>query len=598
MCHMSKRKQIFYEASQVPDRVVSQGTMLWNKTGVKRYMRPVYRRLTPPCNNACPAGNDIEGFIRLAEKKDFFGALKLIKEENPFSGICGRVCFHSCENACNRGKYDHSVAIHAIERFVSDHGMKDFKPQKLFSSSGKRVAVVGSGPAGLSCAYHLARFGHAVTVFEKNDKPGGILRYGIPAYRLPKDILDHEIADIVGLGVEIDCKTTIGKDISWNKLNEFDAVFIATGCYKEKQIFDVKKGVKGFFSSLSYLRKTVKKELKKSGRITAVIGGDNAAIACARTALRFGSSVTLFYQGTQDKMPAFEEDILDAQKEGVEFQFLVHPVDLIVKWGKIKELKLQKITLGNPDSTGRKSMEPVPGSEFSFKTDMVITAMDKTADFDLMPQSLNPDSSNNDLLKIKIDEFGRTSLEKIFAGGCAASNEYNIDEYNIAEAIGSGKSTACAIDASLSGQDINEIKDQICIGNTQRVSAIRYCAVKSVAKPQNILKSVVLFEDINTAYFDRKARSGEEKLNVQERLKGFDEVCKSLSLSSALAETERCFHCGVCMECDNCVKFCPDMSVIKREKASGYDIDLDYCKGCGICVNECPRSAMTMEKEI
>lgn len=587
MCHMSNRKQFLHEPSQIPDRVVCQGTMLWNKTGAQRYMRPVYHRLTPPCNNACPAGNDIEGFIRLAEKKDFLGALKLIKEENPFSSVCGRVCFHPCEKACNRGQYDHAVAIHAIERFVSDHGMKDFKPQKLFSSSGKRVAVVGSGPAGLSCAYHLARFGHAVTVFEKRDKPGGILRYGIPAYRLPKDVLDLEIGDIVGLGVEINCKKNIGKDISWNKLNDFHAVFIATGRHKEKKIFDGKQGAKGVMSSLSYLTKTAEKVVKKSGRTTAVIGGGNAAIAAARTALRLGSRVTIFYHRTRDEMPAFEEDILDAQKEGVEFQFLVQPVDLLVKWGKAKELQLRQTTLGKPDAAGAKRLEPVAGSEFSFKTDTVITAMGEMADFDRLPQSII-----HDPVKIEIDEFGKTSLDNVFAGGDAA-----LDERNIAEAIGSGKSSACAIDACLSGQDINSIKDRIFIGNTKRVSAIRYSAVKAAETPRTILKDVVAFEDLNTAYFYRKARSGEEKLNVQERLKGFDEICKSLSLNSALAETERCFHCGVCTECDNCMKFCPDMSVIKREKEPGYDIDFDYCKGCGICVAECPRAAMVMEED-
>lgn len=586
---MTERTQIIYDTLQnVPERVISQGSMLWNKTGSWRYMRPAYRRLTPPCNNGCPAGNNIEGFITLAQKGAFEDALNLIRQENPLSSVCGRVCFHPCEKRCNRDNYDAPVAINAIERFISDQCLKGFVPEKIFSDSGRSVAVVGSGPAGLSCAYHLARFGHEVTVFEKDDKPGGILHYGIPAYRLPKEILGKEIADIQALGVKIICGKTIGMDISWQEMDNFDAVFIGTGCHQERVLFDQGKPVKGVIPSLTFLTQVARQNMRKSGKATAVIGGGNSAIDAARTALRMGSRVTVYYHRTKNEMPAFEEEIQDAIKEGVEFQFLVQPVDIITKWGGIRELKLRKTRLGEPDATGRRRPEPIDGSEFFVKVDTVITAIGEKADFNLLPDRLKHDGS-----KVTIDEFGKTSMDKFFSGGDTA-----VDEHNIAEAIGSGKASACAIDAWLSGIDINVFKNKIVIGNTTHVSAAMYVMAKQAMDTPDVLKDVPGYDQINTAYFYRRQRAEKEKIEIQERLAGFDEVCKSLPKDVVLAETERCFHCGVCTGCDNCVIFCPDVSVIKREDGNGYDIDLDYCKGCGICVNECPRSAMVMEEDI
>lgn len=586
---MSQRNQIHFNSlSDVPDRVVSQGSMLWNRTGSWRYLRPAYQTLTPPCNNGCPAGTNVEGFIKLAGEKEFDRALRLIREENPLSSVCGRVCFHPCEQVCNRYQYDHSIAINAIERFVSDRAAKGYTPEKLFGDTGRRVAIVGSGPAGLSCAYHLARFGHSVTVFEKSDRPGGILRYGIPTYRLPKDILDMEIEAIQSLGVEIKCNTALGKELSFKDLDAFDAVFLGIGCHRERTLFE--SDAKGFFPSLKFLTLAAKAKVTSCGAETAIIGGGNSAVDAARTALRLGARVTVYYHRNLEDMPAFEEEIRDAMKEGVEFEFLAQPVDLVFKWGKLKGLKLRKTKPGKPDADGRRRPVPVPGSEYTVKADTVIAAIGEMTDLDLVPEGVARNG-----WRLDTDQFCRTSMDKVFAGGDAA-----LDDHNIAEAIGSGKTAACAMDAYLSGRDILDLANRITVGSAGRVSASLYAAAREGIDPYNgdpaRKKDVVPFEDINTAYFYKKQRSKKEKLAPADRTKGFDEVVKSLSANAVLMETERCFHCGVCNACDNCLKFCPDVSVMKR--SGGYDIDLDYCKGCGICVNECPRSAMAMEEDI
>ncbi len=585
---MSARNPIIYNAlEEVPAFVIARGNMLWNKTGSWRYLRPVYRPMTPPCNNGCPAGNNIEGFIRLAGEKNYAAALDLIKQENPLSAVCGRVCFHPCEISCNRRHFDESVSINALERFVSDKGRNAFKPVPVFSPSNRRVAVVGSGPSGLSCAWHLARFGHAITVFEQADQPGGILRYGIPAYRLPKDILDLDIGDIKALGVTFQCNTTVGKDLSWASLKEFDAVFIGVGCHREQSLFPDAPNVQGLYSGLDFLTRAATGTIKAISAETIVIGGGNSAIDAARTTRRLGSTVTVCYHRTRKEMPAFAEEIEDARKEGVDFEFLARPVDVVVENGKVCKVRFIRTRLGDPDDSGRRRPVPVPGSEFLMDAGTVITAVGEALDKDLLPPDLVAGP-----WQINTDDFGTTSMEQVFAGGDAA-----FGEHNIAQAIGSGKAAACAIDAGFEDIDIRSIRDLITIGNTGRVSAAKYIMARNRPESCEISSPVSAFDNINTAYFIRQTRQEKAKRPVQECLSGFDEVVASLGEEEALCETGRCFHCGVCTQCDNCLVFCPDLSVIKRDDGKGYDIDLDYCKGCGICVNECPRGAMAMEED-
>lgn len=579
---------VYHTLDQVPDTVVSQGTMLWNRTGSWRYLKPTYLQLTPPCNNGCPAGNDIEGMIRLSEKGNFSSALELLKAENPLTAVCGRVCFHPCEAACNRKDYDRSVSINAVERAVSEHGRKGYTPHPVLPASGKKVAVVGSGPAGLSCAWHLARLGHRVVVFEKADRPGGILRYGIPAYRLPKDLLDREIADIKQLGIEIRCNNSVGEDLPWSALEPFDAMFIGIGCHKPRRLFDNGEQTEAVWDALRYLTLAANEQLPvQEGKTTIVIGGGNSAVDAARTARRLGNSVIVYYHRTRNEMPAFSKEVEDAEQEGVIFEFLVKPLDLVLEDGRFLGVRFMKTRLGEPDESGRKRPKPVEGSEFTVDADMVITAIGDSLD-----RSGLPDGLECDAWKILTDNTGATGQSGVFAGGDAAS-----DKHNIAEAIGSGKMAACTIDAGFAGFDMTGALDDLTIGNTGRISAARYIMARCGGPLEATSKQVVAYDNLNMAYFSRGTRPEQPHLTVRERLAGFDEVAGSLSPDAVQSELGRCCHCGVCTCCDNCLVFCPDVSVIKRSDGMGYDIDLDYCKGCGICVNECPRSAIVMEED-
>ncbi|HLD45200.1 MAG TPA: FAD-dependent oxidoreductase, partial [bacterium] len=327
---MSEHKPICYKKrDDVPELVMSQASSLWNQTGSWRYIRPRYQDSVPPCNHTCPAGNDIEGFIRhyLAGNTD--EAWQVLKEENPFPRVCGRVCYHPCEGACHRGQFDRAVAINDLERFVGDQPPSVRKIAKLKDSSEKSVAVIGAGPAGMTVAYHLARLGHQVTVYDAHAKAGGVLRYGIPAYRLPKDVLDDELNDIFSLGVKFVGEKTLGVNLQWQDLNAFDAVFVATGAHQSRQLGVPDENSEGVMSGLHFLTKVAASKTNFLGDHVVVVGGGNTAIDAARSALRLGSQVTICYYRSRQEMPAHPEEIADAELEGAEIRFLCQPLRII-----------------------------------------------------------------------------------------------------------------------------------------------------------------------------------------------------------------------------------------------------------------------------
>jgi NADPH-dependent glutamate synthase beta subunit-like oxidoreductase len=580
---MMAGKIIYKRESEMPLFPVSSGDMSWNRTGTWRYVRPKYEDKTPPCNAACPAGVDIPMFIGLAGDGRYEEAWNVIREENPFPGICGRVCFHPCESHCNRAEYDETIAINALERFVADQA----PPLKPGPNVGKRrkerIAIVGSGPSGLSCAYHLTRMGYGVTVFEALPQPGGILRMGIPSYRLPKDILDKEIADIRACGVEIKTNARLGGDLSFADLEEYEAIFIATGAHVSRKLNIPGEDLKGVGSGLDLLRDVNLGKAVRIGKKVAVIGGGNTALDSARAVLRLGGTPFILYRRSRDEMPAFDEEVFEALKEGIEIRYLVGPTAIIGHEGRVTQLECIKMELGAEDETGRRRPVPIPESNFTVEVDGVIVAVGEESDLGFLPEDIRVEAR-----MVSTDNAGLTSRKAVFAGGDMA----HLDR-TVAHAIGSGKRAAISIDCFVRNRNVNGVLAEIRVGEDRTLSIAKYLSEFARRRAPH----VVTFDELNLDYFEHAARNERVKLPVPERVGDFREVNVGLVEQQAVQEARRCFSCGVCNGCENCYIFCPDLSVITDEGVVGYRINYDYCKGCGICIAECPRNALSVEKE-
>jgi len=562
---------------------ISLGDMEWNKTGSWRVQRPFYEEKTPPCSAACPGGNDIASFIQKITQGDFEGAWRLIKEENPFPGICGRVCFHPCETKCNRGHFDEPIAIHALERFVGDLAATlSKKMERLPGKKKEKIAIVGSGPAGMSCAYHLAKLRYDVTVFESLAFAGGILRMGIPAYRLPKDVLDREISQIEALGVEVRRGVSIGQDLKVEDLKDYQAIFIATGAHRSRALHIPGERGRGVFSGLDLLKKINLKERVELGERVAIIGGGNTAMDVARSAIRLGKKPFILYRRSKEEMPAFEEEIVEAIEEGVEIRYLVNPIRMKSDDGS-KRLECLRMELAEKDESGRRRPVPVPNSNFFTEADSVVIAAGEEIETSFLPRGIK---ERDGIVLTQRD--GMTGVERIFAGGDLTSNQRTV-----AHAIGSGKKAAMAIDCYLKGKDSEEAIRQVLIGEGPSISIFRY--LHPGERPRN--PHIVTFEELNMDYFETSKRQRESKSPLRARIKRFGEVTSTLTESAALEEAERCFNCGTCNECENCYVFCPDASILKVGEMLSHQVDYDFCKGCGICFKECPRGAISLEEE-
>ena len=562
---------------------VSFGHMDWNKTGAWRAQRPFYEDKTPPCSAACPVGNDIVAFIQRMTEGDFEGAWNLIKEENPFPGICGRVCFHPCESKCNRGDYDEAIAIHALERFVSDFASSlNKKIQKTPGVRKGKIAVIGSGPAGMSCAYHLAKLAYDVTVFESSSLAGGMLRTGIPSYRLPKDVLDREISNIAELGVEFRTGMPFGENLKLDGLNDYQAIFIATGAHQSRGLHIPGEKGKSVFSGLDLLKKINLSKKVKLGDKIAVIGGGNTAIDVARSVIRMGKKATILYRRSKEEMPAFEDEIVDAIEEGVKIRYLVNPIHIQQK-DSIKRLECLRMRLGEKDESGRRRPVPISNSNFFIEADNVIIAAGEEIEVSFLPKGME---KREGIVLTQRD--GSTGIKGIFAGGDLTSNQRTV-----AHAIGSGKKAALAIDCYLKGKDSDEALRQILIGEGPSISIFRHLHPEE----RRMNPHVVAFEELNTDYFEPSKRRRESRGVVKKRIKGFGEVTSGFTDGSALEEAERCFSCGTCNGCENCYVFCPDASIMKTEEVFSRQVDYDFCKGCGICFSECPRGAISLKEE-
>ena len=573
----------FKGASEMPMISISLGHMDWNKTGAWRAQRPFYEDKTSPCSAACPAGNDIVAFIQKTAQGDFEGAWNLIKEENPFPGICGRVCFHPCESKCNRASYDEPIAIHALERFVSDFASNlNKKIQKVTGARKEKVAIIGSGPAGMSCAYHLAKLRYDVTVFESSSLAGGMLRTGIPSYRLPKDVLDREISNIAELGVAIRTDVPLGEKLKLEDLKNYQAIFIATGAHQSRGLDIPGEKGRSVFSGLDLLKKINLSKRAKLGDKVAIIGGGNTAVDVARSVIRLGKKPTILYRRSKEEMPAFEEEMLEALEEGVKIRYLVNPIR-IQQNGGVKRLECVRMELGEKDESGRRRPAPVPNSKFYFEADSVIIGAGEEIAVSFLPKGME---KRGGIVLTQRD--GGTGIKGIFAGGDLTSNQRTV-----AHAIGSGKKAALAMDCYLKGKDPEEALRQILIGEGPSISIYRYFHPEE----RQMNPHVVAFEELNTDYFEPSRRQRESKGIVKKRIKGFGEVTSSFTEDVALDEAERCFSCGTCVECENCYVFCPDASIIKTGEVLSHQVDYDFCKGCGICFSECPRGAISLKEE-
>ncbi len=562
---------------------VSFGNMEWNKTGAWRAQRPLYEDKTPPCSAACPVGNDIVAFIQKTTQGDFEGAWSLIKEENPFPGICGRVCFHPCESKCNRGAYDEPIAIHALERFVSDYASTlNRKIEKAPGVRKEKIAIIGSGPAGMSCAYHLAKLHYEVTVFESSSLAGGMLRMGIPSYRLPKDVLDREISEIQALGVEIRTGIPFGENLELDDLKDYQAAFIATGAHRGRGLDISGEKGKSVFGGLDLLKKINLRNRVKLGDKVAIVGGGNTAIDVARSVIRMGKKATILYRRSKEEMPAFGDEILEAIEEGVKIRYLVNPIR-IQQRDNMKRLECLRMELGEKDESGRRRPVPIPNSSLIVEADTVIIAAGEEIEVSCLPKGME---KKEGIVLTRRD--GSTGIKGIFAGGDLTSNQRTV-----AHAIGSGKRAALAIDCYLQGKDAEEAIRQILIGEGPSFSMFKHLHPEE--RPMN--SHVVTFEELNTDYFEPSKKHREQRALAKKRNKGFGEITSTFAESIALGEAERCFSCGSCNECENCYVFCPDASIVRTEDILSHQVDYDFCKGCGICFSECPRGAISLKEE-
>ncbi|MFC1941723.1 NAD(P)-binding protein [Chloroflexota bacterium] len=555
------------------------------KTGTWRFIRPEIKTMLSPCNEACPAGVDVRGFIKLIEEGHQDKALELYMEENPFPAICGNVCFHPCEAACNRGSYDEQVSINALENSI---GARTPAKPVCLKNNGKSVAIVGSGPAGMSCAYYLVRLGYTVKIFEKDDEPGGVLRYGIPEYRLPKKVLDREIKKLKAAGIAIETGKNLGQNISLADLDKYDASFIATGADVAAGLDVPGAKAEGVYSGLDFLKSVVTGNIKSFDKRVVIIGGGNTAIDVARTVLRLGGKPAVYYRRTEEEMPALRDEIEDLGEEGIELNCLTTPVGIQTAQNKVTDIEFVRNELGKVDETNRPSPVTVKGSNFKVNCDAVILAVGEAADLSPVLSAVKTDRQ-----LIVINEAGQTSNKNIYAGGDATHIERTV-----VNAIGSGKRAAIGIDGYLSGisekESLNRL-EAISIGNKGSLSFNKYYHKDFTIADTD--KQVINYEDLNTSYFHHANSIERRKIPVQERVASFEAVRKGLRAGEIRKEAGRCFSCGTCNACGNCFIFCPDSSVCLNESELISQIDYEYCKGCGICAEECPRGAIGILKE-
>ncbi len=556
------------------------------KTGLWRYLRPVFEFKIPPCQDACPLGNWIQRFVIELSQGNLDEAWSALKLENPFPGVCGRVCYHPCETPCNRKELDGTISIQAIERYLADHFFdKKMKMPKFREKQGKKTAVVGSGPAGLACAHFLTLLGYDVTLFEAQKELGGISQIAIPAYRLPREVLKKEIQDILSLGIDVRSGCRVGKDIDFSELlKKYDATFVATGAYREPLLSVPGEKSKGVYRSMDFLSRVYRKRAIDVGKKVLVIGGGNVAIDAASTSVRMGAKeVSLVCLEKRDEMPAWDYEIEDALEEGVRMINGFGVKRFLQKDGKITGIEFKRCTTVF-DENGAFNPRYDEADLMIMKASTVITAIGRVADLSFAEKRGISVSRKGGL---EVDPVTlETSIQGVFAGGDLIDQSWNVSA-----AIGSAKRAAIAMDHYLMGRDLREIAAKGSLALTMRDHL--GLDVDAVSSDHN----VATFEDLNLAYVLLLPKHTSKKLPPAKRTRNFEEITLGMSSGEAKEEAERCLSCGVCRMCGNCYVFCPDCSIQLDSVSGRYVIDYDYCKGCGVCENECRTGAITMKTE-
>jgi NADPH-dependent glutamate synthase beta subunit-like oxidoreductase len=555
------------------------------KTGVQRYERPIYDYLakTSPCREGCPTGHDIPLALFLIAQGRPDLAYSVFREESPFPAITGRVCYHPCESPCNRSQYDQPLAISRLERFAAEHVGEDATVLPVKEHAAP-IAVIGSGPSGLSCAYHLRRLGYPVTVYESAGDPGGALRYGVPAYRLPRPVLDREIARLEALGVVFRCGVRIGDHVGFGQVREqYAAVFLGVGLSKPRRLSVPGAHADGVLPALTLLRRVGQGERLPVGRRVLVIGGGDVAVDAARVARRLGADqVVMCAVEMASELPAHPDEVAAARQEGI---------DLVAGWAPLEVSPMNgmlavvvgRVSRLQRDQFGSVTLDIDRDNVQQLVADTVVYAIGQEPDEEGIPEGLRGG------MRVVVGEWGDTALPGVFAGGDI------IGSYNVVQALGSGKRAAIGIDLYLQKRHLPDLGRLIGVGHKGALSLQSYLALVG-GRPRPSREQVVSFPAINLDYFAPAQRVTAPVLPVGEAVMGFAEVNQVLDRPQAEVEAKRCFNCAFCSMCGNCFTFCPDASVVQRADW-GFEIDLDHCKGCGICVRECPRSAMTMVPE-
>ncbi|MBF0613765.1 MAG: FAD-dependent oxidoreductase [Magnetococcales bacterium] len=578
---------------------------------------PTYVQRLPPCRDACPSSEDIRGYLTTIAQADkskismdeaLDQAWYRLTDTNPMPATHGRICPHPCETGCNRKELsDGAVAINNMERYVGDHGIRrNLKLTMLTQEKkNKSVAVVGSGPAGLSCAYQLARRGYDVTIFEAFEKAGGMLRYGIPDYRLPPAVLDAEIQKILDLGVTLKCNVRIGQNLSFEQLKkDFNAVFLALGAHKGSVMNLEGENSANVFTAASFLNRVNTGAKVDIGSQVVVVGGGDSAMDAARVSLRLQadlaaaeasgdddayekarqalddvareeentlstektamdsarivrrvskySKVTLLYRRTKDEMPAIAKDVVEAEHEGIEFKLLSTPVGLETQGGRVVAIQCIRMELGAPDASGRRSPQPVPGSEFTIPCDTLIMGIGQVPELEEGMESLA-----NKWGWIAANNTHQTKDPQVFAGGDVLGLGIST------RSVGHGRVAARAIDGYLKGVPYQ---------------------VPSKGKS-------IKTDQMRLTYYKAAPRNEEVALPVEEAIKGFVETTQTITTEQALAEAKRCMSCGLCFACDQCRIFCPREAISRdysRPKGKVMHTDYTRCNGCHVCHLACP----------